>query len=205
MNVKIYMSEDHKELIYDNDQLSEFKALVSELGLQCDNKKDAEKSPIPYMWLDTATIRAFKLICPKVDKIKEYRFEIPLEILRNVKLCEVEHYFDAVEIWSNVKDPDPFAVGAVYKDDESRTKGYYWNLQYYLIGRWGAEEKSIPELIKIAHQIATRRISDYAKSTIAKMTSWAACPEVWASKYISDDSSEAKSAIDRPNDLPLDF
>lgn len=52
MNVQIFIQEDNKALIYDNDQLDEFKSLVDELGLKCNNHIDSDRSPIPYMWLD---------------------------------------------------------------------------------------------------------------------------------------------------------
>jgi len=197
------MSEDNKALIYDNEQLDEFKSLVAELGLKCDNHIDKEKSPIPYMLLDQATIRAFKMLTPKVDKIKEYRFEIPIEVLRNVKLSETEKYFDYIEIWSNTKDPDPFAVGCVYKTEEDRVKQWSWNISYYLIGRWGAEEKELSELIDDAVKIATRKVKDYADSGIAKLASWQSCPDVWARNYIFNNDTEVSSAINNSGSLPF--
>lgn len=203
MNVQIFIQEENKQLIYDNNQLDEFKSLVSELGLQCNNHKDEHKSPIPFMWLDESTIRAFKLLCPRVDKIKSYRLEIPLEILRNVKLAETEKYFDWIEVWSNTKDPDPFAIGRVYKDDTSREKEYTWGAEYYLIGRWGAEAKEISELMEMAVKIATERIQTYSTSMIAKLKSWQECPELWAKSYIFQNNSEASHAISDNSSLPF--
>lgn len=203
MNVQIFIEEDNKELIYDNDQLSEFNNLVSELGLQCNNHNDPEKSPIPFMWLDESTIRAFKLLCPKVDKIQSYRLEIPLEVLRHVKLSENEKYFDWIEVWSNAKDPDPFAIGRVYKDSESRDKKYTWAAEHYLIGRWGAESKSVSELVQMAIKIATTRIEIYTESCIAKLNSWKSCPELWAKQYIFNNDTEASQAFNGNNSLPF--
>lgn len=203
MNVQIYLQEENRQLIYDNDQLDEFKSLVSELGLQCDNHLDNQKSPIPFMWLDESTIRAFKLLCPRVDKIKSYRLEIPIEILRNVKLAETEKYFDWVEIWSNVKDPDPFAIGRVYKLNSDREKHYDFMAESYLIGRWGSEAKEIPELIEMAVKVATERIQTYSTSTIAKLKSWQDCPELWAKSYIFQNNSEASHAISDNSSLPF--
>jgi hypothetical protein len=189
------MSEDNKALIYDNNQLDEFKNLVDELGLKCNNHKDSDKSPIPYLWLDEATIRAFKLLCPHVDKITDYRLEIPLEILRNVKLCNVEKYFDWIEVWSNAKDPDPFCIGRVFKSEEDRKRNYSWSAESYLIGRWGAEAKPIQELINDAIKIASDRIVVYSESTIAKLKSWRECPELWAKQYIFNNNIEASQAF----------
>lgn len=205
MTTQIFIQEENKALIYDNEQLDEFKALVSELGLKCNNVKDGEKSPIPFMWMDQQMVRAFKLICPKVDKIEEYRLEIPLEILQNVKLCRVENYFDWIEVWSNQKDPDPFAIGFVYKNDEDRQKKYTWSATPYLIGRWGAENKTIPELIAIAMRIASQRISNYCASEIAKLTSWKTCPDIWAGRYIQNGDSEASAAIGAGNNDLIDL
>lgn len=195
MNVQIFMTEENKQLIYDNDQLNEFNNLVNELGLKCNNHIDGEKSPIPFMWLDQSTIRAFKLLCPMVDKIKDYRLEIPLEILRNIKLCEVEKYFDWIEVWSNTKDPDPFVVGRVFKSAQDIEQNYTWNAEHYLIGRWGAENKSINELIEMAVKMATTKIEIYTESCIAKLNSWKACPELWARQYIFENNSEASHAF----------
>lgn len=202
MNVQIYLTDENKELIYDNDQLNEFNNLVSELGLKCHNVKDNGKSPIPFMFIDQATVRAFKLLCPVIRKIQDYPMEIPLEVLRSVKLSETEKYFDWIEVWSNDKDPDPFAVGFVYKNDNDRNKGYSWNATPYLIGRWGAEAKTIDELIRMAIKIATDRILMYSEASIAKLNSWKSCPELWAKKYIYNDDGEASQAIGNSNSLP---
>lgn len=203
MNVQIFIQEDNKALIYDNDQLDEFKSLVDELGLKCNNHIDSDKSPIPYMWLDQSTIRAFKLLCPSVDKIETYRFEIPLEVLRNVKLCQTEKYFDWLEVWSNEKDPDPFMIGKVYKNQDSRDKNYTWEASTYLIGRWGAEAKEVSELVNDAVKIAADRIQIYSESTIAKLKSWKECPELWAKQYIFNNNSEASHAFNNGNSLPF--
>jgi hypothetical protein len=199
MQVQIFMLEDNKELIYDADQLKEFQDIVSELGLKCHNHRDVEKSPIPYQLLDEATMRAFKILCPVVSKIKDYTSEIPLEVLRHIKLSETEKYFDWVEIWHNEKDPDPFAVGRVYKDSTSREKEYTWSAHHYLIGRWGAEAKPIPALIDDAVRIATDRIKRTAEATIAKMKSWQSCPETWAKAYIQSNNGETSRAIEGSN------
>lgn len=203
MNVQIFIQEDNKALIYDNDQLDEFKSLVDELGLKCNNHIDSEKSPIPFMWLDEATVRAFRLLCPNSEAIEKYRFEIPLEALRNAKLCQTEKYFDWLEVWSNEKDPDPFLIGRVYKDQDAREKKWHWNASYYLIARWGAEAKGIPELVNDAVNIAANRISVYSESTIAKLKSWKECPELWAKQYIFNNNSEASHAFNNGNSLPF--
>jgi len=197
MEVQIYLLENSKELIYDNDQLSEFSNLVGELGLICDNQINKEKSPIPYMWLDEATVRAFQIICPAVHRIEQYPLEIPIEILRNVRLTKTEQYFDWIEIWSNRKDPDPFCVGRVYKEDHSRQQHYTWDADHYLIGRWGHENKSIESLINDAIKIAANKIHIYASTTIAKLNSWKSCPEDWARSYIFNNDKEAAEAINR--------
>lgn len=195
MEVQIFLLKDNEALIYDNDKLTEFSSLVNELGLKCDNHLNKEKSPIPYMWIDEATVRAFQIICPTVDRIENYPLEIPLDILRNVKLAKIEHYFDWIEIWSNRKDPDPFCVGRVYKDNDARKQKYEWNAHNYLIGRWGHEAKSIQQLMKDAIKIASGRIHTYASTNIAKMNSWKACPEDWARNYIFNNDKETYDAI----------
>lgn len=195
METQIFLIEDQKELIYDNEQLTEFQSLVGELGLKCVNKIDSDKSPIPYMWLDESTVRAFKILCPSVDKVESYTLEIPLEVLRQVKLSKVEKYFDWIEVWSNRSNPDPFMIGYVYSSDENRKQGYTWNAIPYLIARWGAEKKSVEELIEMAVSKATNSVKDYSQAAIAKMTSWNQCPEAWAREYVFRNNSEVSRII----------
>lgn len=205
MEVQIFLVEDNKALIYDNDQLDEFKSLVSELGLQCQNVIDKEKSPIPYMWIDEATIRAFKLLCPVSDRVEAYQFEIPLEVIRHLSLCKRERYFDWIEVWSTRKNPDPFMIGRVYKDSESREKGYSWAADHYLIGRWGDQAKEIHELINMAVRVAEERIKNYAEANIAKLESWRKCPQVWAKKFINSGDNETSQALNASSENFLPF
>lgn len=206
MEVQIYLLDDNKALIHDNDQLTEFNNLVHELGLSCDNHLDKAKSPIPYLWIDEATVRAFQILCPTIDRIETYTLEIPLEILRNIKLAKTEHYFDWIEIWSNRKDPDPFCIGRVYKDNDARREKYTWHAHHYLIGRWGSEKKSIDQLIRDAIKVAAGRIVTYASTSIAKMNSWKACPDDWARNYIYNNDTEASIAIKKGgNNLDFEF
>ena len=204
MEVQIYYNEN-KDLIYDGDALADFNKLVDELGLKCNNTKDENKSPIPFTWIDQATVRAFKLLCPNTNSIEEYPLEIPLEVIRQVSLSKTEKYFDKIEVWSNRTDPDPFAVGWVYKNDEDRKKKHSWMMEPYLIGRWGDEALSIPELIAKAKLIATTRIQEFAAVGIAKLESWMKCPEVWAEAYIANNNTEAAKAFDTNGNNALPF
>tara|TARA_R110000868_G_scaffold117867_3_gene312925 strand:- start:205 stop:879 length:675 start_codon:yes stop_codon:yes gene_type:complete len=177
--VETFIINETAELIYDNEQLTKWNDLVTELGLEGQTqivKKD--KSPIPFMHLKKGLQNVLETLCPrKVDVINYNITPIPVEILDLIALSYKEQYFHKIEIWYDDQNPDPCCIGVVYtnwyvkyinlntpmvsdltrekaEDLAKRTGGtvgkYDWYHNRYLLGKWADVKHSFDELTKIA-------------------------------------------------------
>lgn len=160
--VQTFLIEESKELIYDSDKIEEWKEKCSELGL---NKQldlcAPDKSPVPFEFMNTVTMRVYEQLCPAKSKYKEYdKTAIPLEVLSLIALAERERYFESIEIWYDDKSPDPLAVGYIKKGE--------WSRDLYLIARWGdvlrpfeeLKERAISLYQRVGRLNLERRISE---------------------------------------------
>ena len=177
--VETFIIEETAELIYDNEKLDQWNELVSELGLEGQTKiRKKEKSPIPFLCMNTVLVKTFETLCQrKVDITKYNATPIPVEILDLVALSKKEDYFDDIEIWYDEKDPDPACIGICYTnwivsyEDKNRSQitdltkakatilaaetggkisNYSWYKNEYLIGKWADVKRSFEELKKMA-------------------------------------------------------
>ena len=156
--VETFLVEETINLIHDGEALQRWNDKVAELGLE--GQKEVlvvkDKSPIPFMWMNDATIATFEVLCPtKVDVAKYNKTPIPLEILDLVALSRNEGYFYKMEIWYNEKEKDPVCVG--YAENPENSNRDKWYIDYYakkyLIGRWADVKASIDALTKRARAI----------------------------------------------------
>jgi hypothetical protein len=183
--VETFIIEETESLIYDNEKLDKWNALVSELGLEGQTqivKKD--KSPIPFLFMKQSMINIFETLCPRKFDIENFNISpIPVEILSLVSLSKNEYYFDKIQIWVDDKDPDPACVGMRYSsfctiDNDNSWKKLFnteiealdymikmgWDKHkphpcspvYYLIGKWGDVKHSFEKL----KEMATKRYID---------------------------------------------
>jgi len=174
--IETYLIDEVKQMIYDDDKLTEYKELAQQLGLK-ENLTVDNKSPIPFHPMKDIERNVFGELCPKKTPFKEFdETPIPLEILKLIKLGLDEKYFTTVEIWHDYKKPDPVAVGIVGywyfydsgytrikengKDveftDRNKANEYLKNnpditisfaeTKNYLIGRWADVKASFKEL-----------------------------------------------------------
>ena len=152
-----YVSET-VNLIHDNEALDKWNEKVVELGLEGQTKVIvADKSPIPFMWMNQSIVATFEILCPtKVDITKYDKTPIPLELLEVVSLCEKEKYFSKIKVWYNEKEKDPAIVGYVDVPD-GKYDGQDWYLESYgkkyLIGRWADVKASLDQLIDRARRL----------------------------------------------------
>jgi hypothetical protein len=145
--VQSFLVEEATELIYDSEKIDEWKAKCEELGLkeQLDLAQPS-KSPIPFEFMNTVTLRVYETLCPTKQDYKKYnKTSIPLEVLSLLALSEKENYFDELQIWYDDKTPDPIAVGLV------KEGAYSW--KYYTIARWGDVLKPFEELKEKATKV----------------------------------------------------
>lgn len=160
--VETFIIEETQELIYDNEKLDQWNAMVSELGLTGQTqvvKKD--KSPIPFLWMNSALVKVFEELCPTKVKLAEYsKTPIPVEALSMVSLSIKEGYFDKIEVWYNEKNPDPAIIGFKYtKGGDDWQKNWY--AEKYLLARWSDVKATLEELTERAKKLFTlRRINE---------------------------------------------
>lgn len=155
--VETFIVEETSNLIHDNDALESWNQSVEALGLEGQKtviKKD--KSPIPFLWMNSALIATFETLCPTKVAVEKYdKSPIPVEILDLLKLSKNEGYFNEVEIWYNEVDKDPVCIGYHF-GEASNSHSDYWKKTYaekYLIGRWADVKASLDTLTKKAMQL----------------------------------------------------
>ena len=161
--VETFLVEETINLIHDNEALDKWKQKVEELQLHGQKTVVKEdKSPIPFLWMNSGLVQTFSTLCPtKVDIDKYDKTPIPVELLEMVSLCQKEKYFDKIRVWYNEQDKDPVIVGYVAGDDDNY-KNQDWFMespQYskqYLIGRWADVKASLDQLIERAKAIFTK-------------------------------------------------
>jgi hypothetical protein len=150
MAEKIYLVEETQNLVFENDALDEWKAIVDELKLEGQQSlinEETKPSPVPFQYMNTGMTRMFETLCPrKTPMIKYDTTPIPLKILGIIKLAESEQYFDVIEIWYNESQPDPVVVGRI----DTKNENGWTDHKHYLMARWGDELRPFDELLEIA-------------------------------------------------------
>lgn len=143
MAIETYLIEDSEKMISEPEHLDEWTKIVGELGLEGQQKlAKPEKSPIPFIKMNSGMEHVYDLLCPNHGEVKSYsNTTIPLRVLSLIALAEREKYFSQIKIWDNNADPDPIAVG--YSDDT-------YSSPKFIIARWGDELRSFEELKQIA-------------------------------------------------------
>lgn len=161
MEVKIYREKENESLVYKEEDLEIYKGLTESLGLSIPT--ETPKCPNVYQILNEKAKTQLKALCPSVADIKDYvRTTIPIEVLQVYKFTKDNEMFEGYEVWFDDSSPDPMLIGWKYRDEISRTKGYSWNRQFYLIARWGDCALEIVELCAKGFDIIKQRLVDKA-------------------------------------------
>jgi len=149
METKIYLIEEHQDMLFDGESIDKWNELIDKLGLENQKKfTDGTKSPMPFPRMTNAQDTIYTAILETKVEYKRYSSEvIPLRVLEMIDFCEREKHFDLIEIWYSEKNPDPLVVGRIYTSDEYRQKNYTWSMTNYLIAQWGDKIKPISVLI----------------------------------------------------------
>lgn len=167
--VESYIIEETQELIYDNEKLDQWNSLVTELGLEGQTKVvKAEKSPIPFLWMNKALVKVFEELCPRKAKVEEYsKTPIPVEALSLVSLSKKEDYFDKIEVWYNDESPDPAIVGYKYTQGNGEWEKN-WYAEKYLLARWSDVKATLEELTDRAKKLFSLRRANELKDSIKR-------------------------------------
>lgn len=186
--VETFKNQELENVIFDINSQDEWKDIVAELGLGNQMSfMEKAKSPMPYPFINSSMKNIFTTLCPANAELSKYtKTPIPLEVLKEIKFCVHENYFDSITIYYDDKSPDPIAVGktkryqAYYKDADNETHStayefssdaqareyvellghkvtnIFSEVNEYLIARWGDELRPMAELKKLA----TERLVD---------------------------------------------
>jgi len=167
--VETYIIEETKDLIYDNEKLDQWNSLVAELGLSGQTQVvKADKSPIPFLWMNRALVKVFEELCPRKTKIEEYsKTPIPVEALSLASLSKKEGYFDKIEVWYNDENPDPAIVGYKYTQGSGEWERN-WYADKYLLARWSDVKATLEELTDRAKKLFTLRRTNELKDSIKR-------------------------------------
>lgn len=167
--VETYIIEETQELIYDNEKLDQWNGLVNELGLQGQAKViKADKSPIPFLWMNTTLKKTFEELCPTKISIETYdKTPIPVEALSMVALSKREGYFDKIEVWYNDKNPDPAIIGYKYTKGSGQWERDFY-AERYLLARWSDVKASLSELTDRAKKLFTLRRTNELQDSIKR-------------------------------------
>ncbi len=171
--VMTYELKENEELMHVPEAATEWATMVESTGLKGQQKlltkgTDGSESPIPYLWLNVRMVNVFKTLCPRREEIEEYsKLPIPLIILGHVKQCQMKGYFKKLEVWYDDVMPDPVVIGIADQKGSD----------IYLIGRWGAEDRSLEALSAMAFERKKKDIIEHATKDIAAAQMVIAAPD----------------------------
>jgi hypothetical protein len=157
--VETFFIEETKELMYDNEKLDQWNALVAQLELTGQTQiVKTEKSPIPFLWMNGALVKVFQELCPtKVDVRLYDKTTIPVEALSLVSLSTKEGYFDKIEVWYNDKNPDPAIIGYKFSSEHKDGWSQEFYAKKYLLARWSDVKASLADLTERARKLFIMR------------------------------------------------
>jgi hypothetical protein len=191
MEVKIYREPENEALILDEDQLAEYNDLALELGFATQENVEEQNVPNVYISLNNAMEKQLKAVCPmKVDADQYNKSTIPLEVLKVYKFAKDNNMFDGFHIWYNDIDPDPMLIGWNWKSDRDRENGYTWNLNRFLIARWGDCALELPELLELGFQKMKQELMDKAQSAIDVCNSVLSNPDIHVRKILANNAGQ---------------
>lgn len=199
METKIYREPENESLVIDEAHLEEYNALALELGFTTPEKAETQKKPNIYPILNNAMKLQLKALCPvEVDANKYKRSTIPVEVLKVYKFALDNEMFEGFKIWYDDKAPDPMLIGWNYQTETDRRNKYTWNIDAYLIARWGDCALEIPELLNKGFEVLKSNLIDNAKLGLERCNSALNSPEAYVNKYLSGKASDLR--IDFIND-----
>lgn len=189
MEVKIYREPENESLILDEAQLEEYNKLALELGFATKLNAEQQKVPNVYISLNSAMEKQLKAVCPmKVDAESYNKSTIPLEVLKVYKFAKENNMFDGFNIWYNDVDPDPMLIGWKWRSEEDKQKNYTWQVNRFLIARWGDCSLELPELLKLGFEKIKQELLDNAMSAIDKCNSVISNPDMHVRDILSNKS-----------------
>jgi len=220
--IETYKNQELENVIFDIESQDEWKDIVAELGLGNQMSfMEKASSPLPYPHLNQSMKNIFKTLCPAETTLDKYnKTPIPLEVLREIKFCNQEKYFDKIVIYYDDKNPDPVVIGslkkyqAYYKNSEGesnstayefsseaqakeyveiiggKTTNVFSEVNEYLIARWGDELRPMSELKKMAIERLADKYTTEWKLAMEDLKKKLANAEDTVKRFINAEISE---------------
>ena len=148
--------------------------LIEELGLEgqksiLSKNDDGDARRVPYSIANAEQLFVFQVLCPKAYKLSEYkRTPIPLRVLQIAAHANSLGYFREIVVWDTESpaEKDPVLVGIFQRGQ------YEWEVDRYLLARWGEELESWPTLLKRALEKKRKQCLSKAASAMSKAKSF---------------------------------
>lgn len=187
MEVKIYREPENESLILDENQLAEYNDLALKLGFATQSNVEEQNVPNIYVSLNNAMEKQLKAVCPvKVDADQYTKSTIPLEVLKVYKFAKDNKMFDGFHIWYNDVDPDPLLIGWNWQSELAKEKSYTWQVNRFLIARWGDCALELSELLDLGFNKMKLELIDKAKSSVDKCNSVINNPDLYVRQILSN-------------------
>lgn len=200
--VKIYREKETESLIVKDSEREEYNMLASELGFTTVSKAIENKTPIVYPYLNSAMVKQLRAVCPVKVKAEDYtKSAIPLEILKVFKYCKDNQMFEGFEVWYNDVQPDPLLVGWKYQSDTARERAYSWQVDRYLIGRWGDCALELPDLVALGFEKMKQELTDKASMVVTRLNDILANPDPYIRSVLAGQSLSLDIKMDAENTL----
>lgn len=199
MEVKIYREPENEALIINEEQLNEYKTLISKLDLKSEIKQTV---PSVYVPINDAMSKLLKALCPAETNVKEYKKStIPLEVLKVLDFAQSNEMYEGYLIWHADKDPDPLLIGWNYSNDEAREKKYSWQKDYFLMARWGDCSLELEELLKKGFESLKISLIDSAKEVLNVSKNILDDPDSYVRKHLKSSFNFPRIEINGSSNL----
>lgn len=199
MKVKIYREPENEVLLLDEKELNSYHKLTEKLGLQNEHK---QKTPNVYTPINSATEKLLKALCPTVVDVEKYTYStIPVEVLQVLDYAKENEMFAGYKIWYANQNPDPLLIGWKWRDEDSKQKGYTWNVDTFLIARWGDEALELNELLKKGFESLKVSLIDSASETLSICRLILENPDQYVRKHLKRNLDLPKIEINGSSDF----
>jgi hypothetical protein len=125
--------------------------LIDQLGLGGQQKlirradsNGEQKARSPYRRMTDDEKTVYEFLCPEKTTLEKFEAEsIPLRVLQVAAHAHSLGMFTRLEVWSRkaAEVKDPVLVGVV------QDATYHWQLNYFILARWGEELEEWPALV----------------------------------------------------------
>lgn len=187
MEVKIYREPENQDMVLSLERRETYNALAAELGVKSIEDTQTDKCPNVYICLNNAMEKQLSALCPRKEDVKSYRRStIPIEVLAVLKLAMDNKMFEGYYILFDDVKPDPMLMGWNFKTPESKEKNYTWNVNYYLMARWGDCALELPELLQMGYERIKQQLIDNAVEAVNTCNTIVATPDAYVRKILSN-------------------